>query len=126
MLKAKRILSISAIALLAQGCATTYTWVKPGEPGADDAVDLFNCTNDANRSGAIFNQSDYQSPPVVSESPFSNAGCYNPNVSNVNCLTATPQSLVPQTFDSQFGESSYQLFIDRCMRSKGWQKKVED
>ena len=96
MSNAKWLVIISTLVLLIQGCATTYVWVKPGDQGADDAVDLYNCTNDANRSGAVFNQSDYQAPPVVSESPFSNAGCYNPNVSDVNCLSATPQSLVPR------------------------------
>lgn len=113
-------------ALLLQGCSTVYTWVKPGEPKADYSEDLYNCTSEANRSGSVFNSTDYRAPPVISESPFSNAGCYNPSVSDVNCLSTTPQSSIPQTFNSQLGESSYQIFVDRCMKAKGWKKEAKD
>ena len=118
-------LSIWVYLSLISACSTQYTWVKPADPQADYAVDLYDCTNLANRSGAVYNQSDYEAPPAINAGPTSNSGCYDPNVSNVNCLSSTPQSLVPQTFNSEFGESSYEIFVDRCMNAKGWQKTAK-
>ena len=122
MMVIKKTACLVLVLSLLQACSTSYTWVKPSDPSADDAVDLYECTNLAVSSGAVYNQSDYQAPPAINAGPFSNEGCYNPNVSNVNCLSSTPQPMVPQTFNSEFGEDSYNRFVDRCMSARGWRK----
>ena len=121
MSEVKNLVFMSLIFGLA-GCITQYAWVKSSDPLADDSVDLYECANLAVSSGAAYTQSDYQAPPAINAGPFSNEGCYNPNVSNVNCLSSTPQSMIPQTFNSQFGEDAYQRFVDKCMNERGWRK----
>ena len=123
MTNTKKLASFVVLLVALGGCATNYTWIKPADPTADNSVDLYECTNLAVSSGAVYNQSDYQAPPAINAGPFSNEGCYNPNVSNVNCLSSTPQSMVPETFNSQFGEDSYHRFVDKCMNARGWKKK---
>lgn len=107
------------------GCSTQFTWVKPSDPKADYSEDLYDCTTLTNQSGTVFNQSDYTAAPAINAGPTPNSGCYDPNVSNVNCLSSTPQSFVPQTFNSEFGESSYNASVDRCMNSRGWKKTTK-
>lgn len=117
----KTLVFMSLIFALA-GCNPQYVWVKSSDPLADDSVDLYECTNIAVSGGAVYSPSDYQAPPAINAGPFPNEGCYNPNVSNVNCLSSTPQPLVPGAFGSQFGEDAYQQSVDRCMNARGWKK----
>lgn len=122
MFDIKKILVFMFLMVTLVGCNPQYSWVKSSDPLADDSEDLYECTNLAVSSGAVYTQSDYQAPPAINAGPFSNEGCYNPNVSNVNCLSSTPQSTIPQTFNSQFGEDAYQRLVDRCMNARGWSK----
>jgi hypothetical protein len=122
MIDIKKTIGFMSLIMLLLGCNPQYSWVKPSNPHADDSVDLYECTNLAVSGGAVYTPSDYQAPPAINAGPFPNEGCYNPNVSSVNCLSSTPQPMVPETFNSQFGEDAYQRSVDRCMSTRGWKK----